>query len=332
MSVQPLRCAVVGVGHLGRWHAEKYARIPDSRLVAVVDPDTATADRIAAEHDALSLRRHEDLIGRVDAVSIAAPTSLHFAIARDLLAAGIHVLVEKPITVTVAEAEELNRIAEEHQRVLQVGHLERFNPALVRLRAGPLQPRFIESHRLAPFQLRATDVSVVLDLMIHDIDIILDLVRAPLVDLRATGAQVMTRDIDIANARLEFADGCVANVTSSRVSTRYERRMRIFQPMGYSVVDFQARSLSTYALKSAEAKGDPGGFVEERWQGEAADALLDEIRNFLGAIRGKVEVAVDGRAGQRALETAIQISELVGRNLHILERVPELEAAKGAQS
>lgn len=319
MSAQPLRCAVVGVGHLGRWHAEKYARLPDSQLVAVVDPDAVTADRIAAEHSAQSLRRHEDLIGLVDAVSIAAPTSLHFPIARDLLSAGIHVLVEKPITVTVTEAEELNRIAGEHQRILQVGHLERFNPALVRLRANALQPRFIESHRLAPFQLRATDVSVVLDLMIHDIDIILDLVRSPLVDLRATGAQVMTQDIDIANARLEFADGCVANVTSSRVSTRYERRMRIFQPMGYSVIDFQARSLSTYALKMTEAADDPGGFVEERWQGEAADALLDEIRNFLGAIRGDVAVAVDGRAGQRALETAIQITERVQRNLHVFE-------------
>jgi predicted dehydrogenase len=332
MSLQPLRCAVVGVGHLGRWHAEKYARLPDSQLIAVVDPDAAAADRIAAEHGAESLRRHEDLIGRVDAVSIAAPTSLHFPIARDLLTAGIHVLVEKPITVTVAEAAELNRVAERQQRILQVGHLERFNPALMRLRANRLQPRFIESHRLAPFQLRATDVSVVLDLMIHDIDIILDLVRSPLVDLRATGAQVMTKDIDIANARLEFADGCVANVTSSRVSTRYERRMRIFQPMGYSVIDFQARSLSTYALKATETGEDPAGFVEERWQGEAADALLDEIRNFLGAIRGDVAVAVDGRAGQRALETAIQITELVHHNLHVFEPAPNPAPTGGAHA
>lgn len=322
-SLPPLRCAVVGVGHLGQWHAEKYARLPEATLVAVVDPDTTHAQRVASLHNAEALQDHHELIGRVDAVSIAAPTTLHFPIAKDFLEAGIHVLVEKPITVTVAEAEQLNQIATARQCLLQVGHLERFNPALVRLREALPQPRFIEAHRLAPFQLRATDVSVVLDLMIHDIDIILDLVKAPITDIRATGAQVMSRDIDIANARLEFADGCVANVTSSRVSTHYQRRMRIFQTLGYAAVDFQKKTLTRYTLSDSLDPGTLPGFTETVWQGEQeSDALLDEIRNFLAAIRGQAAVTVDGYAGQRALETAIRITELVHENLHVMERLP----------
>jgi len=318
MSQNPLRCAVVGVGHLGKWHAAKYAQLPETELVAVVDADPDTARRIADEHGCAAETDHRALIGRVDAVSIAAPTTLHYEIARDLLEAGCHLLVEKPITETLEQAETLNRLAEDKGLILQVGHLERFNAALRHLMESPLEPRFIESHRLAPYKPRATDVSVVLDLMIHDIDIILSLVRAPLTEVRASGAQVLTDDIDIANARLEFANGCVANVTSSRISTKSERRMRIFQPHCYASVDFQNRVLALNHIDSPDSgDGTPEIHRDERAFDEA-DALLAEIRAFVAAVRGEGPLLVSGRDGQRALETATRITELVRENLNIL--------------
>ncbi|TVP85848.1 MAG: gfo/Idh/MocA family oxidoreductase [Thioalkalivibrio sp.] len=320
MSIPPLRCAVVGVGHLGKWHAAKYAQLPDTELVAVVDSNAATAREVASRHECEPLLDHRALLGRVDAVSIAAPTTLHYAIARDFVDVGCHVLVEKPITTTIEEAEALNQLAEDRGVVLQVGHLERFNPALRRLLEEPLEPRFIESHRLAPFKPRATDVSVVLDLMIHDIDIILTLVNAPVTDVRASGAQILTGDIDIANARLEFAGGCVANVTSSRVSTRSERRMRVFQPHGYASIDFQNRTLALHHMGEDDPEtGVPEIRTEELIFGDA-DALLTEIQAFVAAARGEQPVIVDGRAGQRALETAATITDLVRSNLNVMTR------------
>jgi len=318
MSTPPLRCAVIGVGHLGKWHAAKYAQLPDTELVAVVDSNAATAQEIASQHGCDAVLDHRNLLGKVDAVSIATPTTLHYAIARDFLDVGCHVLLEKPITTTIEEAEALNQLAEERGVVLQVGHLERFNAALQRLMENPLNPRFIECHRLAPFKPRATDVSVVLDLMIHDIDIILDLVDSPLTEVRAAGASILTSDIDIANARLEFADGCVANVTSSRVSTKSERRMRIFQPHGYASVDFHNRILAVHHL----GDDDPGTGVpeidSEEWAFDASDALLAEIQSFVGAVRGEHPVVVSGRAGQRALEAATQITDLVYADLNVM--------------
>ena len=316
MSTPPLRCAVIGVGHLGKWHAAKYAQLPDVDLVAVVDSNAATARETASRHGCGAVLDHRNLLGKVDAVSIAAPTTLHYAIARDFLDVGCHVLLEKPITTTIEEAEALNQLAEERDVVLQIGHLERFNAALQRLLENPLNPRFIESHRLAPFKPRATDVSVVLDLMIHDIDIILDLVDSPLTEVRASGARILTGDIDIANARLEFADGCVANVTSSRVSTKSERRMRIFQPHGYASVDFQNRILAVHHLgDDAPGTGVPEVHSEE-WAFDTSDALLAEIEAFVAAVRGEQPVVVSGRAGQRALEAATRITDLVYANLN----------------
>ena len=335
MSQNPLRCAAVGVGHLGRWHAAKYAALPDTELVAVADADPETARRVAAEHGCAAETDHRALIGRVDAVSIAAPTTLHYAIARDFIEAGCHVLVEKPVTATLDEAEALNRLAEERGVVLQVGHLERFNAALRQLTENPLHPRFIESHRLAPYKPRATDVSVVLDLMIHDIDIILALVDSPLAEIRASGARVLTGDIDIANARLEFEDGCVANVTSSRISTKSERRMRIFQSHAYASVDFQNRILSFNHLGDVDPEtGAPEIHRDERVFDEA-DALLAEIRAFVAAARGDSPVLVSGRDGQRALETASRITELVQANLNVMGRADgphsAIESATGAR-
>ena len=320
MSQNPLRCAVVGVGHLGKWHAAKYAHLPETELVAVADADADTAQRIADEHGCAAETDHRALIGRVDAVSIAAPTTLHYDIARDFLDAGCHVLVEKPITATLEQAEALNQLAEERGVVLQVGHLERFNAALRRLTENPLVPRFIESHRLAPYKPRATDVSVVLDLMIHDIDIILSLVQAPLTEVRASGAQVLTDDIDIANARLEFANGCVANVTSSRISNKSERRMRIFQSHAYASVDFQNRILALNHIGEPDPETGTPEIHRDEIAFDEADALLAEIRAFVAAARGEAPVLVSGRDGQRALETADRITELVRENLNILRQ------------
>lgn len=312
-----VRCGVVGVGHLGQWHADKYAKIAGATLVAVADPDLARAQQIADRCGCHATTAYQDLLGQVDAVSIAAPTSLHFAIARDFLAAGCHVLLEKPITATLEEATALNALADAHGLILQVGHLERFNPALRALLATPVHPLFIESHRLAPFKPRATDVSVVLDLMIHDIDIILSMVDAPLLEVRASGIQVLTEDIDIANARLEFANGCVANVTASRVSSKGERRMRIFLPDGYAVVDFQNHQLSCFRLPEEDGTApaaDATRILREERRFTDTDALYAEIVDFLAAIRGEKPVLVDGHAGQRALATAASITERVYAN------------------
>lgn len=217
---EKLRCAVIGTGYLGKFHAQKYAALPDCELIAVVDANMDTAAAIADKNDCQALSDYRQLIGQVDAVSIAAPTSLHYAIARDFLDAGVHVLVEKPITVTTDQADELVSLAEQRGVKLQVGHLERFNAALLDLDLTREKPLFIECHRLAPFNPRATDVSVVLDLMIHDIDILLDLVGDDLERIDTKGVKVLTNDIDIANARLQFSGGCVANVTASRASLK----------------------------------------------------------------------------------------------------------------
>ena len=221
-----LRAAVVGVGYLGRFHAQKYAAIDGVQLVAVADPGEAARQNVARETGCRAEADWRALLGKVDLVSIATPTPYHYEVAKAFLEAGAHVLVEKPITTTVAEAKDLIAVAAANGRLLQVGHLERFNPAVLALDGLLTRPRFLESHRLAPFKARGTDVSVVLDLMIHDIDLVQHLVGQPLVEVSAVGAQVFSDDLDIANARLTFADGCVANVTASRVSMKMERKLR----------------------------------------------------------------------------------------------------------
>ncbi len=215
-----LRCAVVGAGYLGRFHAQKYAGLAQCELVGIADPEAAARERIGAELGVATHADYRDLLGRVDAVSVATPTTLHHAVARDFLRAGAHVLVEKPIAATAAEARELIAIAGERGRVLQVGHLERFNPVIVAAARELSGPRFIESNRLAPFKARGTDVSVVLDLMIHDIGIVLALVQSPIRKIDSVGISVLSKTEDIANARIEFESGCVANLTASRMSMK----------------------------------------------------------------------------------------------------------------
>jgi predicted dehydrogenase len=315
--MQNVRTAVIGVGYLGRFHAQKYALLPDSRLVAVVDTDAATRERVAAEVGCRACGDFREILGEVDAVSIATPTPLHHAIARECLERGIHVLVEKPIAETLDEARDLVNLAADRGRILQVGHLERFNPAILALEGTLTTPRFVESHRLAPFKQRGTDVNVVLDLMIHDIDLIQSLVRAPIVSIDAVGTSVFSSGLDIANARIRYANGCVANTTASRISMKMERKLRLFQDDAYVSIDLQQKVL-TIVRKPPEGSGAALGQVsiEERTY-EQGDALKLEIEAFLRSIIDGRPPAVSGEDGLRALETALRITELVqGRAGH----------------
>ncbi len=306
-----LKCAVIGTGYLGKFHAEKYASLDDCELVAVVDVNENTAKTVADQYGAQALTDYRSLLGNVDAVSIVVPTSLHHTVSRDFLNSGAHVLVEKPITVTVAEADELIAIAHEKNVILQVGHLERFNPAVMGLEQMEDKPLFIEAHRLSPFNPRANDVSVVLDLMIHDIDIILALVGSEVERIDASGTAVLTQGTDIVNARLTFKNGCVANVTASRISMKMERKMRMFRPCSYVSVDFQNRILTQH--KTGDKEMFPGipEIETEESVFKNGDALLEEIKHFVNCINTGENPLVSGEAGKKALATAIEISKLL---------------------
>ncbi len=309
--MKKIRTAVVGTGYLGKFHAEKYSRLPGSELVAVVDIDESAAREVAERFDTQWYTDYRTILNDVDAVSIVVPTRLHHLVARDFLRAGVHVLIEKPVTVTVEEAEELIEISREQGLVLQVGHLERFNAALLELDFSHDKPLFIESHRLSPFNPRANDVSVVLDLMIHDIDIILDLVDSEVDRIDASGTAVLTDGIDIANARLVFKSGCVANVTASRVSMKVERKMRMFRPQSYVSVDFQNRTLVCHRTGNGEMYPGIPEILTEQKEFENNDALREEICHFLECIGDGKQPLVSGEAGKRALATAIEISKLL---------------------
>lgn len=310
-----MRTAVIGVGYLGRFHAQKYATLPGSELVAVADPNANAGAAVGAELGVPAYTDYRELLGRVDAVSVVTPTPSHHAIAKDFLEAGAHVLVEKPMTVTVAEGESLIATAGRAGRILQVGHLERFNAALLAVQPILTVPRFIESARLAPFKQRGTDVDVVLDLMIHDIDLILSIVRSPVISVDAIGSSVFSKEIDIANARLRFANGCVANATASRVSLKTERKLRLFQDDAYLSVDLHNKVLTVIRKGAgASADGMPQVAIEER-NYEQGDALRTEIEAFLQAAAGERPAAVTGEDGLLALRTAISITEQVESSL-----------------
>lgn len=310
-----LRTAVIGVGYLGNFHAQKYMQLPDVDLVAVSDNDQKRGSEIALALGTNYVADYHELMGKVDAVSVVVPTQYHFAVAKEFLAAGVHVLIEKPITVTIEEADELISIAEQKKVVFQVGHLERFNPVLVALDGVLTEPLFIESVRIAPFKPRGTDVNVVLDLMIHDIDIIQHIVKSPVERIDAIGAPVFTGEEDIANARILFKNGCVANVTASRISLKSERKMRVFQRDSYITLDFQNRKLLIAQKGAGEIfPGIPNVKVDERELGEA-DALKSEIESFLTAIRQGKAPEVSGHDGRMALETALKINTCLGRTI-----------------
>jgi predicted dehydrogenase len=303
-----IRTAVVGVGYLGGFHAEKYAALPNADLVAVVDLDLERAGSVATRLGTRACACHRDIMGMVDAVSIAVPTQSHFQVAREFLENGVHVLLEKPMTTTLEEADELIRISRERGAILQVGHLERFNPVLMALDGVLADPRFIESVRIAPFKPRGTDVNVVLDLMIHDIDIIQNIVRSPIKRIDSIGAPVFTDEEDIANARIQFENGCVANVTASRISLKSERRMRIFQSDAYITLDFQNKKIAVFRKGDGEMfPGVPNVTIDQRELGQG-DVLMAEIESFLEAVAGNGLPVVSGEDGRRALETALLIN------------------------
>lgn len=302
---------MIGAGYLGRFHAQKYANEPACALVAVADTRAEAREALARELNTRGVADHRELLGQVDAVSIVTTTPAHHAIARDFLEAGAHVLVEKPITETPEQARDLIALAARKGLILQVGHLERFNPAIVAAEGRLERARFIECQRLAPFKERGTDVNVVLDLMIHDIDIVQSIVGRPIESIDAVGTPVFSGAVDIANARIRFAGGCVANVTASRVSLKTERKLRVFRDDAYLSIDLQQRILTTITKRSTPlAAGELPVNIEEQ-SFEQGDALRAEIRSFLDCIAKGHPPVVDGEAGLRALETAIRITEML---------------------
>lgn len=313
--MKKLKCAVIGVGYLGRFHAQKYQLLNDVELVAVCDVNPELCEAVSKELSVPSFFNYRDLFGVVDAVSIAATTKQHYAIAKECLMHGIHVLVEKPITETVAQAEELIALAAEHHVKLQVGHMERFNSARLALEEHLDKPLFIESHRLAPYNPRGADVNVILDLMIHDIDIIQTIVHSPITHIEAQGAPILSSSIDIANARITFKNHCVANVTASRISFKTERKTRIFQANTYISIDYHEKQFAIF--QKGEGEMFPGIPEITRHQSvfEKGDALLEEIKAFVLCIQQDSEPLVTGQEGCAALATAAKITALIDVNL-----------------
>lgn len=303
-----LRTAVIGVGYLGRFHAQKYAQLPDSQLLAVVDGRAEAREAVARELGCEAVADHRALLGKVDAVSIVTTTPAHFQIASDFLAAGTHVLVEKPVTETVEQARQLIAAAKAAGRVLQVGHLERFNAAILAAEPWLSKPRFIECQRLAPYKQRGTDVDVVLDLMIHDIDIVQSIVGSDIEAIDAIGTSVFSGEIDIANARIRFANGCVANTTASRVSLKTERKMRVFRDDAYLSLDLQQKILTVIRKRADTPEEGQLPVTIEEQSFEQGDALKAEIESFLQCVRSGKRPVVSGEDGLRALETAIRIA------------------------
>lgn len=301
-----IKVGVVGVGYLGQHHARIYSKLPEVELVGVVDIVEGKANAIAAQAGCPAYQDYQALLDRVQAVSIAVPTLIHHEIALSFLRAGVDVLLEKPMTVNLNEADELIREAEKRGILLQIGHLERFNSVVRALNGRIKNPRFIESHRLGPFVERGTDVHVVLDLMIHDIDIILSLVNSPVKLIRAVGVPVISPQIDIANARIEFSSGCVANVTASRVSREKMRKIRIFQPDAYLSLDYLQQEV-TVCRRVLEEQGERPQLVIERLEIHKEEPLVAEITAFIDCVRTRKQPIVSGQEGREALRVALEI-------------------------
>ncbi len=302
-----VRVGVIGVGYLGRLHAQKLASFDDVRFAGVSDADAARGKTVAAECGAPYIDDHRRLLAGVDAVTIAVPTTEHYRIALDAMRAGVHVLLEKPIAAAVGEARALVREAAKRKLVFQIGHLERFNTAVLSATSILKEPRFIECHRLGPYGGRGTDVDVVLDLMIHDIDLILSFVRSPVTRIQAVGVPVISPNIDIANARLSFANGCVANVTASRVSMRKQRKIRIFQEDAYVSMDFVDHAIQIFRRTWPNGPDALPEITGEMLETEKGGALRDEIRAFVDCVATGAAPRVAGTDGLAALELAFRI-------------------------
>ena len=310
--MKEIRIGVVGIGHLGSYHLQKYRELSNCRIVGVVDIKKERAREAAEIYDCVAMSDHRKLIGLVDAVSITVPTISHYRIAKDFLDAGIDVLLEKPITTTIEEADELIAIAEAKGLIFQIGLLERFNPAIVALRTVMGKPLFIETHRLHPFFERGTDVDVILDLMIHDLDIILHFVKSPIENVEAVGVSILSDKVDIANARITFASGCVANVTASRVTGKTMQKIRFFGFEGYHAVDYGKRELVSLSKKNgAGGRIEIGGNPVEV---KMLDPLEEEIRSFIESVICRNPPSVTGKEGRDALELALLIADKVRRS------------------
>ncbi len=304
--MKKIRTGVIGVGYLGRFHAQKYAGMEHVELIGVADPDSRRTQLVAEECGCAQFDDYHDLLQEVDALSIVVPTILHHTIAKECLQHFVDILVEKPFTTTLAEADELIELSKKHNRLIQVGHLERYNPALLAARPLLTSPLFIEAHRLSVFNPRGTDVDVVLDLMIHDIDIILSLVNSPVKTIHGVGVPVITPRTDIANARVIFANGCTANITASRVSMKNMRRMRIFQPGKYLAVDFNKKEVLATSVKRSQSRQD--AIFDTTTHGHKdQDVLKTELTDFINNVRQRRIPLVSGNEGKRALETALDI-------------------------
>jgi predicted dehydrogenase len=324
-----LKIGVIGVGHLGRFHTQNYAKISSADLTGVYDVDQERSKQVAEEYGTKSYSDMQQLLQDIDAVSLVVPTSLHFETAKTILENGIHCLIEKPITSTIEEADALIELARKNNLIIQIGHIERFNPAILALRDIKLNPLFVESHRLASFDPRGTDVAVVLDLMIHDIDIILNLVNSKVKTIDASGVSVLTREVDIANARIQFENGAVANVTASRISQKKMRKMRLFQQDTYIGIDFLEKISEIYRLVNAEATdnaifgipidiGDPEKkkkIIYQKPNVEEVNALKEELISFIDCVQNSRQPIVSGEDGREALRVAIEITNLIEKQL-----------------
>ena len=302
--MKTLRVGVVGVGHIGKNHARLYAETEGANFTAIYDTDAENAAQIAQQYKVRAARSLEEFIELIDLASVATPTNTHFAVARPLLEKGKHLLIEKPIADDTAQASQLAELAAQRQLVLQVGHVERFNPVLSALEERLSHPRFIEAHRLSPFPNRSTDIGVVLDLMIHDLEIVLHLVRSPLQSIDAVGVPVLSRREDIANARLRFESGCVANITSSRISPERMRKIRVFQEDAYLSLDYQNQSGEIYRKAG-------GGIERAEVEIEKEEPLKRQILSFIECARTGLQPKVSGFEATAALELAVEITKRI---------------------
>ncbi len=310
-----LRAGVVGVGYLGKFHARIYSDMPDVDLVGVVDSNAAVAQAIGGQYGAASYTDYRDLLDKVDVVSIVVPTSLHREVTLPFIEAGVHVLLEKPVASTLEDAQAIVDAADRRGVSLQIGHLERYNAGIMALHEQVIEPRFIEAHRLSTFVERATDVDVVVDLMIHDIDIIMSLVGEEIGAISATGLAVLTDHIDIANARLEFVNGAVANVTASRVSTKKMRRIRMFGRDSYQALDFEDQQLEVVRAVRSDPDSHFPEVVKEKIEVEPVMPLDAELADFIRTVRAGTRPLVNGADGCRALDVAFQVKEKIMQSL-----------------
>jgi len=305
MKKKKIKVGVVGIGHLGNYHLQKYQKLENCEIIAVADISYEKAGRAAEIHQCTAFEDYRGMIGMVDAVSVAVPTIDHYKVAKDFLKAGVDVLIEKPICTTLEEVDELIELAQSKKLVLQVGFVERFNPAIMALGKVIQKPLFIESHRLHPFFERGIDVDVILDLMIHDLDIILEYVNSPVTSVEAVGVPILSDKIDIANVRISFASGCTANITASRISAKTMQKIRFFSPEGYHSVDCQKREI----LSLGKIKNDSGQLqiVQNNIEVGSHDPLEEEIRSFIHAVVNRSKPLISGEDARKSLVLAVEI-------------------------